>query len=151
MKYQLLKLLRSPAGAKQVATGFAIGFGLEMLLPYTLYIGYILMAPFIFLKPFRGLLPPVVVGNVIGKVSLLPALLVPLAIKVSHQVFAKPRHVTRIHEMLMTYQRTLLVLSGFGVVLGIVSYYLVYFMYQSFRKKRMNRRKERRLKQTHGM
>lgn len=40
LKFQYYKLLRSPEGAKKVSLGFAIGFGLEMLVIYIRHRSY---------------------------------------------------------------------------------------------------------------
>lgn len=47
LKFQYYKLLRSPEGAKKVSLGFAIGFGLEMLVIYTASLVYVIFYPIV--------------------------------------------------------------------------------------------------------
>src|SRR5213079_1732226 len=77
LKLNFIKLLRSPDGAKKVSLGFSIGFGLEMLVISTASLIYILFIPIVRLA--KGSLPAAVIGNLIGKISFLPVLLLPIA------------------------------------------------------------------------
>src|SRR4051794_4376026 len=84
-KLNFLKLLRSPGGAKKVSLGFAIGFGLEMVVLSTASLIYIVFLPMV--RIARGSLPAAIIGNVIGKLSFLPVLLLPLAKKIGKLVY----------------------------------------------------------------
>src|SRR5438105_4224751 len=79
-KLNFIKLLRSPGGAKKVSMGFAIGFGLEMLVISTASLIYILFIPIVRLS--KGSLPASIIGNVIGKLTFLPVILLPFAKKI---------------------------------------------------------------------
>src|SRR3954470_910674 len=76
-KLNFIKLLRSPGGAKKVSLGFAIGFGLEMVVLSTASLIYIVFLPIV--RIARGSLPAAIIGNVIGKLSFLPVILLPFA------------------------------------------------------------------------
>src|SRR3954471_17905961 len=78
-KLNFIKLFRSPGGAKKVSLGFAIGFGLEMLVISSASLIYILFVPIVRLA--KGSLPASIIGNVIGKLTLLPVILLPFARK----------------------------------------------------------------------
>ncbi len=82
-KLNFIKLLRSPGGAKKVSLGFALGFGLEMLVISTASLIYILFVPIVRLA--KGSLPASIIGNVIGKLTLLPVILLPFAKKSEKQ------------------------------------------------------------------
>lgn len=147
-----LKLLRSKGGAKKVALGFAIGFGLEMLVISTASLVYILFIPVVRLA--KGSLPASIIGNVIGKLTFLPVILLPFARKIGKMIlpmntrtghhppfsFEKLMHGD-FHSLLNLLHGGLHLLIGmtiFGIVLGIISYYLVHYLY--------DREKARRLK-----
>src|SRR5438552_19184055 len=84
-KLNYFKLLRSPGGAKKVSLGFAIGFGLEMLVISSASLIYILFVPIVRLA--KGSVPAAIIGNVIGKLSFLPVLLLPFAKKIGKLVY----------------------------------------------------------------
>lgn len=150
-KLNYFKLLRSSGGAKKVALGFAIGFGLEMLVISTAALVYILFIPVVRLA--KGSLPASIIGNVIGKLTFLPVILLPFARKIGKMIF--PLKVRVGHHTSFSFQvflhgdfhgilnllhggvHVLIGMTFFGIVLGIVSYFLVHFLYE--------REKERRL------
>lgn len=150
-KLNYFKLLRSSGGAKKVALGFAIGFGLEMLVISTAALVYILFIPVVRLS--KGSLPASIIGNVIGKLTFLPVILLPFARKIGKMIF--PLKVRVGHHTSFSFQdflhgdfhgilnllhggvHVLIGMTFFGIVLGIVSYFLVHFLYE--------REKERRL------
>ncbi|MCZ2992177.1 DUF2062 domain-containing protein, partial [Acinetobacter baumannii] len=82
-------MLRSPQGAKKVSLGFAIGFGLEMLVIYTSSLVYVIFYPIVRLA--KGSFPAAVIGNIIGKISFLPVFLFPLAYALGKMIY--PFHV----------------------------------------------------------
>lgn len=77
LKLNFVKLLRAPGGAHKVSIGFALGFGLELIVISTASLIYLAFYPIIRLS--GGSLPAAIVGNVIGKLTFLPILLMPLA------------------------------------------------------------------------
>ena len=91
LKFQYYKLLRSPEGAKKVSLGFAIGFGLEMLVIYTASLVYVIFYPIV--RLVKGSFPAAVIGNIIGKISFLPVVLFPLAYALGKMIY--PFHVQK--------------------------------------------------------
>jgi uncharacterized protein (DUF2062 family) len=139
MKLQYIKLLRSPGGARKVATGFAIGFGMEMLVLYTASVIYLFLIPAV--RITRGSLPAAIIGNLICKLTFLPVLLLPMAIKLG-RVLA-PFRPPGMPKSVFYYLHTLLGMSVFAVVLGALSFFPVYYLYEARRK---HREKARHLK-----
>jgi hypothetical protein len=124
-------------GAAKVARGFAVGFGLEIILPYTVYLGYLLLYPLIIL--FRTTLPPVLIGNVICKVTFLPLFLIPLGNKLSLYIpISKPHFMP---QLIFKYLKTLLGLSICAVVIGLLAYVVIFVLYETNRKYRLKTRK----------
>jgi hypothetical protein len=124
-------------GAAKVARGFAVGFGLEIILPYTVYLGYLLLYPLIIL--FRTTLPPVLIGNMICKVTLLPLFLIPLGNKLSRYIpISKPYFMPK---LIFKYLKTLLGLSICAVVIGLLAYVVIFVLYETNRKYRLKTRK----------
>ncbi|PFO08330.1 uncharacterized protein (DUF2062 family) [Neobacillus bataviensis] len=156
-KLNFLKLLRSPGGAKKVSLGFAIGFGLEMLVISSASLIYILFVPIVRLA--KGSLPASIIGNVIGKLTLLPVILLPFARKLGKLIF--PMKVKLGHNGTFSFQKLLhgdfhslvsLIHGGFhaligmtifGIILSVISYFIVHYFYE---KERVNRLKRRRNK-----
>lgn len=158
-KLNFIKLFRSPGGAKKVSLGFAIGFGLEMLVISTASLIYILFYPIVRLS--KASLPASIIGNVIGKLSFLPVLLLPFArklgkiilpmkVKVGHNIpfsFHNLMHGD-FHGLLSLLHGGLHVLIGmsiFGLIFGFIAYFIVHYFYERERAKRL---KKRRLKDT---
>ncbi|HFJ9438346.1 MULTISPECIES: DUF2062 domain-containing protein [Bacillus] len=158
VKFQYYKLLRSPEGAKKVSLGFAIGFGLEMLVIYTASLVYVIFYPIV--RLVKGSFPAAVIGNIIGKISFLPVVLFPLAYALGKMIY--PFHVQKIHHEPFTIsdlfsshiftilkgllQSEVYVLIGMtilGVVFGVVSYFVVHYLYEKNRKLRLKNRKKR--------
>jgi uncharacterized protein (DUF2062 family) len=158
-KYNFIKLLRSPGGAKKVSLGFAIGFGLEMLVISTASLVYILFIPIV--RIANGSLPASIIGNVVGKLTFLPVILLPFAKKIGKIIF--PMKVNVGENTAFSFQnllhgdfRSLLsllhgglhVLIGmtiFGAVFGVIAYFVVHYFYD---KERLKRLKKRRMKDT---
>ncbi len=156
-KLNFLKLLRSPGGAKKVALGFALGFGLEMLVISTASLIYILFVPIVRLS--KGSLPASIIGNVIGKLTFLPVLLLPFAKAIGKTIF--PMEVTHGHHTAFSFPNllhgdfhsivallhggihALIGMTLFGIVLGVISYFVVHYLYE---KEIANRLKRRRRK-----
>ncbi|MDB5084438.1 MAG: hypothetical protein JWN30_1324, partial [Bacilli bacterium] len=124
---------------------FAIGFGMEMITPYTLYIGYLLLLPFVVIKSARPALPAAIIGNLICKVTFLPVALIPVAWKLERITFPPAHHhLSHWRDWLAHYQRIFLLLTIFGAVLGVLSYFVVYLMIVTYQKRRLAKRKLKR-------
>ncbi|MGG1399735.1 DUF2062 domain-containing protein [Bacillus salipaludis] len=152
-RLNFLKLFRSPGGAKKVSLGFAIGFGLEMLVISSASLIYILFIPIVRLA--KGSFPAAIIGNVIGKLTFLPVILLPFAKKLGKAVF--PLKVQIGQSTPFSFQKLLhgdfsviiSILHGgvhvligmtiFGIVLGIISYFIVYYLYEKQKTKRLTR------------
>jgi hypothetical protein len=154
-KLNFLKLLRSPGGAKKVSVGFALGFGLEMLVISTASLIYILFIPLV--KLSKGSLPSAIIGNVIGKLSFLPLLLLPLARRIGKWIYPmKVKHGARLHisfadllhfdfngliSVLQGGFHILIGMSIFGLILGFISYFVVYYFYEKQKNYRLKKQK----------
>lgn len=150
-KMNYFKLLRSRGGAKKVALGFAIGFGLEMVVISTAGLVYILLIPVVRLA--RGSMPASIIGNIIGKISFLPVILLPFARKIGKVIF--PMNVWAEHSIPFSFQNlihgdfhgllnllqgevhVLIGMTFLGVFLGIASYFLVHYLYEKEKKRRL--------------
>lgn len=158
LKFHYYKLLRSPEGAKTVSRGFAIGFALEMLVIYTASLIYLIFYPIV--RIARGSFPAAVIGNIIGKVSFLPVFLFPFAYAIGKMLY--PFEIKVMHHKAFTIsdlfsrnifillksllQSEVYVLIGMtilGVLFGVISYFIVYYLYEKNRKLRLDRRKKR--------
>ncbi|MEH7155014.1 DUF2062 domain-containing protein [Neobacillus drentensis] len=152
-KLNFIKLLRSPGGAKKVSLGFALGFGLEMVVLSTASLIYIVFFPMV--RIARGSLPAAIIGNVIGKLSFLPVLLLPFAKKVGKLIYPingtighrAPFSIEQIMQadfsgvvsLLHGGVHVLIGMTIFGIVLGVVSYFLVHYFYEKEKTKRLAR------------
>jgi uncharacterized protein (DUF2062 family) len=152
-KFNFIKLFRSPGGAKKVSMGFAIGFGLEMVVISSAALIYILFLPIVRLA--KGSFPAAIIGNVIGKLTFLPVILLPFAKKIGKVIFpikVKVGHSTSfsfpnlmhgdfrgIIGILHGSVHVLIGMTIFGIVLGIISYFLVYYFYEKEKTKRLAR------------
>lgn len=152
-KLNFLKLFRSPGGAKKVSLGFALGFGLEMLVISTASLIYIVFIPIVRLS--KGSLPAAIIGNVIGKLSFLPVLLLPLARKIGKAIL--PMRVQLGHSTPFSFQKlmhgdfngligilhggihVLIGMTILGIVLGTISYFIVHYFYDKEKKRRLTR------------
>lgn len=161
-RLNFIKLLRSPGGAKKVSLGFAIGFGLEMLVISTASLIYILFVPIVRLS--KGSLPASIIGNVIGKLSFLPVLLLPLARKVGKLIY--PMDVRFRNSTPFSFQNlmhgdftglasilhggihVLIGMTIFGIVLGFISYFIVYYFYEKEKSKRLKRIRDKQAVRT---
>lgn len=140
MKLQYLKLLRSPGGARKVAVGFAVGFGLEMLVITTASTIYLLFYPIVRLA--QASLSAAVIGNIVGKLTFLPVVLLPVAPLIGKYLFPfRPLHVPM---SLYVYLKTLLGMSVFAAILGLLSFFPAYYLYEVNRKHRDAKREKRK-------
>lgn len=156
-KLNYVKLLRSTGGAKKVALGFAIGFGLEMLVISTASLAYLAFVPAV--RVARGSLPASIIGNIIGKLTFLPVILLPFARKIGKIIYPMRVHEGHttpfsfrnlmhgdIHSLLNLLYGEVHVLIGmsiFGIVLGVISYYLVYYLYEREKARRLTGRRKK--------
>ncbi|MFB5195959.1 group-specific protein [Bacillus sp. AFS073361] len=152
-KLNFIKLLRSPGGAKKVSLGFAIGFGLEMIVLSTASLVYIVFLPMV--RMARGSLPAAIIGNVIGKLSFLPVLLLPLAKTIGKLIY--PINESIGHKSPFSFEQlmqgdfrsvvsllhggvhVLIGMTIFGIILGIISYFFVHYFYEKEKTKRLAR------------
>ncbi|PZT56629.1 DUF2062 domain-containing protein [Paenibacillus silvae] len=159
MKLNFLKLLRAPGGAHKVSTGFAIGFGLELIVISTASLIYLVFYPIVRLS--GGSMPAAIVGNVVGKLTFLPIVLMPLAKQIgswilpAHSMGQGPVHESAwlelfrgnwsaVSELLLGGLDILTGMSVFGLILGIISYFVVKFFYVRALHRRHERRVEKR-------
>ncbi|WP_440119031.1 DUF2062 domain-containing protein [Paenibacillus sp. QZ-Y1] len=159
LKLNFLKLLRAPGGAHKVSTGFAIGFGLELIVISTASLIYLLFYPIVRLS--GGSMPAAIVGNVMGKLTFLPIILMPLAKQIgswmlpAHSMGQGPVHESAfmelfrgnwsaVSELLLGGLDILAGMSVLGVILGVISYFIVKFFYVRALKRRYERRLEKR-------
>lgn len=152
-KLNFIKLFRSPGGAKKVSLGFALGFGLEMLVISTASLIYILFIPIVRLS--KGSLPAAIIGNVIGKLSFLPVILLPLAKKIGKMILPMKVKISNgtafsfnalmhgdfrgLVSLLHGGIHMLIGMSILGAVLGFISYFIVHFFYEKERMKRLKK------------
>lgn len=156
-KLNFVKLLRSPGGARKVALGFALGFGLEMLVISTASLIYILFVPIVRLA--KGSLPASIIGNVIGKLTFLPVLLLPFARTLGKAIF--PMKIRHGHHTAFSLQKllhgdfhsligllhggihALIGMTIFGIILGVISYFVVHYLYEKEITNRLKRRRQK--------
>lgn len=154
-KLNFIKLFRSPGGAKKVSRGFAIGFGLEMIVLSSVSLVYVFFVPLV--RIVKGSLPAAVIGNVIGKLTFLPVLLMPFAKKIGKLIYPIKVHVGHtpfsfssiLHgnfrgliHVLYGGIHVLIGMTVFGLILGGISYFIIHYLYE--------KEKARRLTKKHG-
>jgi uncharacterized protein (DUF2062 family) len=150
-KFNYWKLLRSSGGAKKVALGFAIGFALEMLVISTASLVYIIFVPAVRLA--KGSLPASIIGNIIGKLTFLPVILLPFARSIGKMIF--PMRIHAGHKTSFSFQKlihgdfhsilsllhggvhVLIGMTIFGIILGTISYFLVHYLYEKEKRRRL--------------
>ncbi|WP_314592197.1 DUF2062 domain-containing protein [Paenibacillus terrigena] len=135
-KFHYIKLMRSPGGTRKVSRGFAVGFGLEIILPFTLYTGYIFLIPLVYL--FRTSLTTALIGNVICKITFLPLVLVPLGHWIGRHIpFRRPDFMP---VAIYKYIKTLIGLSITAVIVGSVAYLIIFYLLEKnkSRKKKLH-------------
>ncbi|WP_028399575.1 DUF2062 domain-containing protein [Ectobacillus panaciterrae] len=155
-KLNFYRLFRSPGGAKKVALGFALGFALEMLVLSTASLIYFLFYPIIRLS--GGSLPAAIIGNVIGKLTFLPVVLLPFAHALGKLIYPfkikeapikehsfleifSGNFMEVLKDLLHNGLYTLIGMTIFGAFLGFVSYFIIYHLYERERHRRLERRK----------
>jgi uncharacterized protein (DUF2062 family) len=154
-KLNFYKLYRSPGGVKKVALGFAIGFGLEMIVLATASLIYILFYPIVRLA--GGSLPAAIIGNVVGKLTFLPVVLLPFAHALGKLIYPVKIKEGPMNEhsfmelfsgnfavfkdLLHNGLYTLIGMSIFGALLGTASYFIVYYLYEKQRQLRLEKRR----------
>lgn len=153
MKYQYLKLLRSSGGARKVAMGFAIGFGIEFLVIATAGVIY----PFFILLVWltRSSVTSAAIGHVIAKLTFLPIpllmvgkwlgrLILPrsVAAQISHWLPHWMPHW--MHGFLEFQLKTVIGMALISFVFGVITYPIVYYLYEANRKRRAERQSKKR-------
>lgn len=154
LRFNMIKLFRSPGGARKVSLGFAIGFGLEMIVISTGSLVYLIFYPTVRLA--GGSLPAAIIGNVIGKLTFLPIVLLPFAKKIGEWLFPKKmigvpmqEHAWRnllqgdftiFKHLLQGGLHVLIGMSVFGLILGVISYFVVRYLYNQRLKHRLSKR-----------
>ncbi|MBB3130793.1 hypothetical protein FHS19_005512 [Paenibacillus rhizosphaerae] len=154
IKLNMIKLFRSPGGARKVSLGFALGFGLEMIVISTGSLVYLIFYPTVRLS--GGSLPAAIIGNVIGKLTFLPIVLLPFAKKIGEWFFPKKmvdipvqEHAWRnllsgdftiFKHLLQGGLHVLIGMSVFGLVLGVISFFVVRFLYNQRKRHRLAKR-----------
>lgn len=153
-RYNFIKLFRSPGGAKKVSMGFAIGFGLEMLVISSASLIYILFVPIVRLA--KGSFPAAIIGNVIGKISFLPVILLPFARKIGKMIYPMKIKLGH-HNTPFSFQNMihgdfgglinvlhggihlLIGMTVIGIILGTCSYFIVHYFYEKEKIKRLTK------------
>ena len=155
-KLNFYKLFRSPGGAKKVALGFALGFGMEMIVLSTASLIYLLFYPIV--RLFRGSLPAAIIGNVVGKLTFLPVVLLPFAHALGKLIYPfniqdgpmKEHSLLEVFsgnfmdiakELLHSGLYTLIGMTIFGTLLGFASYFIIYHLYEKERQRRLEKKK----------
>ncbi len=162
-RLNFIKLLRSPGGVKKISLGFALGFGLEMIVISTASLIYILFYPIVRLS--GGSLPAAIIGNIIGKLTFLPIILIPFARKLGKLIYpaATPgghplKHVSfyqsfmdifsgnfqALWDILYGGLHILIGMTIFGAILGFISYFVIYYLYEKANQNRLKKRSEMR-------
>lgn len=154
IKFNFIKLLRSSDGARKVSLGFAIGFGLEMLVIPTAYLMYIIFYPAV--KLSRASLSSAIIGNIIGKFTFLPLLLLPFGKIIGEIIF--PVKIKNVHMhahplkdlfngdlsvlkgLLYGGLQTLIGMAVFGLILGVISYHIIHYFYNKGKGRRKKKR-----------
>ncbi|WP_242218981.1 DUF2062 domain-containing protein [Bacillus cereus group sp. BfR-BA-01380] len=157
VKLNYYKLLRAPEGAKIVSRGFAVGFGMEMLVIHTASLVYLIFYPLV--RLLKGSFPAAVIGNIIGKATFLPVLLIPFAHALGKFIYPfevkkVPYHHYTIKDFFSSHVLTMLrsllqnevyVIIGMtilGIVFGIIAYFVMYHLYEKNRRLRLTKRKK---------
>ncbi|WP_033101145.1 MULTISPECIES: DUF2062 domain-containing protein [Thermoactinomyces] len=144
-RFNFLKLLRSPGGAKKVSLGFALGFGLEMIVIPTCSLIYILFYPIV--RLCKGSLPAAIIGNIIGKLTFLPVIMLPVSKKLGEWIYPVNTGTMNFedHSFTEIFSGNLQILwdilhgglhvligqSILGALFGFISYFIIYRLYES--------------------
>lgn len=139
MKFQYLKLLRSPGGARKVATGFAIGFGIEFLVISTAMLIYVFFYPLV--RIARGSFPAALVGHVVAKLTFLPIPLLVTGKWLGDLMLPFPVNMPLwlpdwLSGFLNLQLKTIVGMTLISVALGVLTYPLAYYLYEANRKRR---------------
>ncbi|MGJ7919715.1 DUF2062 domain-containing protein [Neobacillus sp. LXY-4] len=155
-KLNFIKLFRSPGGAKKVSLGFAIGFGTEMIVLSSVSLIYIFFVPLVRLA--KGSLPAAIIGNVIGKITFLPVILIPFAkkigkllypikVKVGHMPFSFSNILhgdfRGLINVLYGGIHVLIGMTIFGIILGGISYFIIHYFYEKEKTRRLTKVRHR--------
>lgn len=158
-KLNIFRLFRTPGGVKKVSLGFSIGFGLEMIVISSACLVYLIFYPVV--KLAGGSIPAAIIGNVVGKLTFLPIILMPLAKKLGEWIYpgsSSPGTLaeasivdmfqgdfTAVKAILHGGLHILIGMSIFGLILTVVSYYVIRYMHNRNHKRRQAKRSQRRM------
>ncbi|WP_018130888.1 DUF2062 domain-containing protein [Effusibacillus pohliae] len=139
IKLQYLKLLRSPGGARKVATGFAIGFGIEFMVICTAMLVYIVFYPLV--RAARGSMPAALIGHVIAKMTLLPIPMLGVGLWIGKHLLPFRIHMPHWMPYWLAYflnhqLKTIVGMTLISVVMGALTYPVAYYLYELNRKRR---------------
>ncbi|GAF10128.1 hypothetical protein JCM16418_4303 [Paenibacillus pini JCM 16418] len=101
-------------------------------------------------------MPAAIIGNVIGKLTFLPLVLLPFAKKIGEMFFTKKTIDIPVEEhpwrdimsgdftvfkhLLQGGLHVLIGMSLFGLILGVISYFVVQYLYNNRKKHRLAKR-----------
>ncbi|WP_416827128.1 DUF2062 domain-containing protein [Ectobacillus polymachus] len=163
LKLNIYRLFRSPGGARKVSLGFSIGFGIEMTVISTASLVYLLFIPIV--RICKGSLPAAVIGNLACKATFLPVFFLPLGHAIGKVVYPFKVNGSGMHhhvhhsfneifsgniggilrDLLSTGLYTLIGMAIIGLVLGFISYFIVFHFYEKERVRRLQRRKKNQM------
>lgn len=156
-KLNFLRLFRTPGGVKKISLGFSIGFGLEMMVISSACLVYLIFYPVV--KVAGGSLPAAIIGNVVGKLTFLPIILMPFAKKLGEWIYpvsSGPETAqessffdlfqgdfSALRSVLHGGLHILIGMTVFGIVSMFISYYVIQFFHNRNSKRRQAKRRKR--------
>ncbi|WP_337926713.1 DUF2062 domain-containing protein [Paenibacillus caui] len=156
-KLNFLRLFRTPGGVKKISLGFSIGFGLEMIVISTACLVYLIFYPVV--KLSGGSMPAAIIGNVVGKLTFLPILLMPLAKMLGEWIYPAASGSSKVREarildilqgdfsavqaILHGGLHILIGMSIFGILSSVISYYVIQYFHNRNAKRRLAKRRRR--------
>lgn len=157
-KLNILRLFRAPGGVKKISLGFSIGFGLEMMVISSACLVYLIFYPVV--KMSGGSIPAAIIGNVIGKLTFLPIILMPFAKKIGELIYPVHTRGGTIKEgsIMDIFQgdfsavrgivhgglHILIGMTVFGILSAVISYYVIQFLHNRNTRRRLASRKKRK-------
>ncbi|GGA31208.1 DUF2062 domain-containing protein [Paenibacillus physcomitrellae] len=156
-KLNFLRLFRTPGGVKKISLGFSIGFGLEMIVISSACLVYLIFYPVV--KLAGGSVPAAIIGNVVGKLTFLPIILMPFAKKLGELIYPSSSASGTIKEasIMDIFQgdfsavkailhgglHILIGMSVFGILSMVISYYVITFFHNRNHKRRQAKRRKK--------
>ncbi|WP_138495133.1 DUF2062 domain-containing protein [Paenibacillus pinistramenti] len=158
-KLNFLRLFRTPGGVKKISLGFSIGFGLEMIVISTACLVYLIFYPVV--KMAGGSIPAAIIGNVVGKLTFLPIILMPFAKKLGEWIYPSSSGSATVKEASIldifqgNFEAVKAILHGglhiligmtiFGILSAFISYYVIQFFHNRNHKRRQAKRRRKRM------